>query len=209
MKEVDAFLEFSCFSYDPMNVRNLISGSSAFSKSSLYIWKLLVHILLKPILENFEHYFANMWDECSCTVVWAFSGIAIFGIGMKTDLFQSYGYCWVFQICWHIECSIASSFRIWNSSTGIPSPPLALFIVMFPKAHLTLQSWMSGSKWLITPWTVWRVWKGKEPEFSLMRTGILKPHLVARGIHYSKVLIAFGLSFLFVFWIGRARKYTF
>ena len=51
---------------------------------------------------------------------------------MKTDLFQSCGHCWVFQICWHIECSTftASSFKIWNSSTGIPSPPLALFIVM-------------------------------------------------------------------------------
>ena len=63
---------------------------------------------------------------------------------MKTDLFQSSGHCWVFQICWHIECSTftASSFRIWNSSTGILSPPLALFIAMLPKAHLTLHSYM-------------------------------------------------------------------
>ena len=76
-----------------------------------------------------------------------------FGIGMKTDFFQSHGHHWVFQICWHIECSTytASSFRIWNSSTGIPSPPLALFIVMLPKAHLTLDSRMSGSRWVITP----------------------------------------------------------
>ena len=72
---------------------------------------------------------------------------------MKTDLFWFFGHCWVFQVCWHIECSTftASSFRIWNSSAGIPSPPLALFIVMFPKAHLTLHSRMSGSRWLITP----------------------------------------------------------
>ena len=72
---------------------------------------------------------------------------------MKTDLFQSCGRCWVFQICWHIECSTftASSFRIWNSSTGIPSPPLALFVVMLPKAHLTSRSRMSGSRWVITP----------------------------------------------------------
>ena len=72
---------------------------------------------------------------------------------MKTDLFQSCGHCWVFQICWHIECSTftASSSRIWNSSTGIPSPPLALFIVMLPKAHLTSHSRMSGSRWVITP----------------------------------------------------------
>ena len=66
---------------------------------------------------------------------------------MKTDLFQSCGHCWVFHIGWHIECSTftASSFRIWNSLTGIPLPPLALFIVMLPKAHLTSQSRMSGS----------------------------------------------------------------
>ena len=72
---------------------------------------------------------------------------------MKTDLFQACGHCWVFQICWHIECNTftASSFRIWNSSTGIPSPPLAFFIVMLPKAHLTSHSRMSGSRWVITP----------------------------------------------------------
>ena len=60
---------------------------------------------------------------------------------------------WVFQICWHIECSIftASSFRIWNSSTGISSPPLTLFAVMLPKAHLTSHSRMSGYRWVITP----------------------------------------------------------
>ena len=56
--EVDVFLEFSCFFYDPMDVGNLISGSSALPKSSLNIWKFMVHLLLKPSLENFEHYFA-------------------------------------------------------------------------------------------------------------------------------------------------------
>ena len=72
---------------------------------------------------------------------------------MNTDLFQSCGHCWAFQICWHIECNTftASSFRIWNSSTEIPSPPLALFVVMLPKAHLTSHSRMSGSRWVITP----------------------------------------------------------
>ena len=72
---------------------------------------------------------------------------------MKNDLFQSCGHCWVFQICWYIECSTftASSFRIWNSSTGIPSPPLALCVVMLSKAHLTSHSRMSGSRWVITP----------------------------------------------------------
>ena len=58
--EVDVFLELSCFSDDPMDVGNLISGSSAFSKSSLNIWKFTVHVLLKSGLENFEHYFASM-----------------------------------------------------------------------------------------------------------------------------------------------------
>ena len=75
--EVDVFLKLSCFFDDPTDVGNLISGSSVFSKSSLNIWKFMVHILLKPGLENFEHYFASMWDECSCVVVWAFFGIVV------------------------------------------------------------------------------------------------------------------------------------
>ena len=70
------FLEISCFFYDPTDVGNLVSGSSAFSKSSLNIWKFMVHVLLKPGLENFEHYFTSMWDECNCVVVWTFFGIA-------------------------------------------------------------------------------------------------------------------------------------
>ena len=73
--EIDVFLELSYFFNDPVNVGNLISGSSAFSKTSLNIWKFTVHILLKPGLENFEHYFASVWDECHCVVVWAFFGI--------------------------------------------------------------------------------------------------------------------------------------
>ena len=67
--EVDVFLEFSCFFNDPPDVDNLISGSSAFSKSSFNIWKFTAHVLLKPGLENFEHYFASMPDECNCAVV--------------------------------------------------------------------------------------------------------------------------------------------
>ena len=72
---------------------------------------------------------------------------------MKTDLFLPCGHCWVFQICWHIECSIfaASSFMIWSSSAGILSPVLALFVVMLPKAYLTSLSRMSGSRWVSTP----------------------------------------------------------
>ena len=74
--EVDVFLKFPCFFYDPTNVGNLISGSSAFSKTSLNIRQFTLHILLKPGLENFEHYFTSMWDECNCAVVWALFGIA-------------------------------------------------------------------------------------------------------------------------------------
>ena len=74
--EVDIFLEFSCFFYDSMDVGNLISGSSAFSKSSLYIWKFPVHVPLKPSLMNFEHYFASVWDKCNCAIVWTFFDIA-------------------------------------------------------------------------------------------------------------------------------------
>ena len=146
------FLEFPCLFYDPMDVGNLISGSSAFSKSSLYIWKLLVHIPLKPSLKNFEHYVTNTWNEHNWMAVWAFLDIVLLWDWIKTGLFQSCGHCWVFQICWHIECSTftASSFRIWNSSTGIPSPPLALFVVMLPRAHLTSCFRLSGSRWMTT-----------------------------------------------------------
>ena len=150
--QIDVFLELSCFFHDPADVDNLISGSSAFSTTSLNIWKFTVQVLLKSGLENFEHYFTSEWDECNCEVVWTFFGIAFLGIGIKTDLSQSCGHCWVFQICWYIECStLTASFRIWNSSPGIPSPPLALFIVMLPKAHLTSHSRISGSRWVITP----------------------------------------------------------
>ena len=68
--EVDVFMEFSCFFHDPADVGNLISGSFA-SKTSLNIREFMVHVLLKPGLENFEHYFTSMWDECNCAVVWA------------------------------------------------------------------------------------------------------------------------------------------
>ena len=73
--ELDFFLELSYFFDDPTDVGNLISGSFAFSKTSLNIWKFMVHVLLKLGLENFEHYF-SVWDECNCVVLWAFFGIA-------------------------------------------------------------------------------------------------------------------------------------
>ena len=81
---------------------------------------------------------------------------------MITDLFQSWGHCWVFQICSHIECTTftTSSSRIWNnSSTGIPSPPLALFVVMLSKAYLTSHSRMSGCRWVIIPSWLSGLWR--------------------------------------------------
>ena len=74
--EVNVFLEFPCFLYDPINVGNLIFGSSAFSKSSLYIWEFSVHILFKSRLEDSEYDLASLWNECNCAVVWTIFGIA-------------------------------------------------------------------------------------------------------------------------------------
>ena len=75
--EVVVFLELTCFFDDPADVGNLISSSSTFSKSSLYIWKFLVLIMLKPILKDFENYFASMSDECNCAIDCTFFGIAL------------------------------------------------------------------------------------------------------------------------------------
>ena len=139
-----------CFFYDPVNIGNLISGSSSCSKSNLYTeisqfiycWILAWKILSITLLAC----------EMSTTVQWFEYSLALsfFGIGMKTDFFQSCGHCWVFQICWHIECSIESSFRVWNSSDWIPSHPLAFYSVMLSKACLTSHSRMSASRWVIT-----------------------------------------------------------
>ena len=75
-EDLDISMEFSCFFYDPTDFGYLISGSSAFSKSSLNIWKLSVHVPLKPNLKNYEHYFARVTNECNCVAVWTFFGTA-------------------------------------------------------------------------------------------------------------------------------------
>ena len=116
------------------------SGSSWF----MYFWSLAWRILSMSLV------------TCEMSaIVWYFEhslALPFFGVGMKTDLFQSCGHCWIFQICWHIECSTltASSFRTWSSSAGILSQLLALLAVMLPKAYLTSLSTMSGSRWVIT-----------------------------------------------------------
>ena len=124
-----------------LNLSSLNIGSSKF----MYCWSLAWRILSITLLVV-EMSAVVQWFEHS--LAWHFLGIVV-----KTDLFQSCGHWWVFQKCWHIKCNYftASSFRIWNSSTGILSPPLALFIVILPKPHWTSHSRMSGSRWMITP----------------------------------------------------------
>ena len=137
--EVDIFLVFSCFLMiqQMLVIWSLVplpflksawtSGSSQFTYCWCLVWRILSITLLVCEMSAIMRQF-----DCSLT-------FPFFGIGMKTDHFHSGGQCWVFRIGWHIECStfIASSLRTWNSSTWIPSPPLALFVVMLPKAHLT------------------------------------------------------------------------
>ena len=101
--EVDVFLELSCFVNDPADVGNLISGSSAFSKASLNIWKFIVHISLKPGLENFDHYFTTTWDDCNCSVVWAF-----FGIAFLWDWNEN----WPFPVLWPL-LSVPNLLAYW------------------------------------------------------------------------------------------------
>ena len=93
VNKAEVFLELFCFFDDPVDVGNLISLSPAFSKSSLNIWKFSVHVLVKPGLENFEHYFASVWDECDCVVVWPF-----FGIAFLWDCNEN----WPFPVLWSL-----------------------------------------------------------------------------------------------------------
>ena len=122
---------------------------------------------------------------------------------MKTDLFQSCGHCWVLQICWHNECSTftALSFKIWNISTGIPSPPLAFFGVMLPKAHLTSHSRMSGSRWVVIPLWLSGSWRSFLYSFSVYSCHLFLYHLLLLGSYYSVcycahlcMIISLGIS---------------
>ena len=124
----------SIWSLVPLNFLNpaCTSGSSQFMYGWSLAWRILSIILpafeMNAIVQYFYHSLA----------------LSFIGIGKKTDLFQSRGHCWAIQICCHNECSAfrASSFRIWSSSAGIPSPPPPLFVVMFPMA---LESVMPSS----------------------------------------------------------------
>ena len=105
VNEAHFFLEFPSFLYDPMDVGNLISGSSAFSKPSLYIWKFSVHVLLKSSLEDFEHYLATMWKEFHCTVVWTVYGIDLWDCNETWPVLVLWPLL-SFPNYWHIESII-------------------------------------------------------------------------------------------------------
>ena len=121
-----------------------------FLKSNLYIWNFSVHILLKPILEDFEHNLTSMRNECNCSVI-----RTIFGAAFLRHLNENWPFSvlWLLLSCLNLLACWVQHFRtrIWNYSAGIPSPPLTLFIVMLSNVHLTLHSRISGSRWVITP----------------------------------------------------------
>ena len=124
------------------------SGSSRFTNYWSLDWRILsITLLVCKMSVNVQY--------------WTYFALTLFGIAMKTDLFQSCGHCWVFQICWYIECSTltASSFRIWNSSAVFPSPPLALFVVMLPKESRLLQEISTTSDTQVIP-SYGRKWRG-------------------------------------------------
>ena len=143
-------------------------------------------MLLKPSLKDFECFLASKWNECNCMVVWTFFGIGLLWDWNENWLFQSSGHCWVFQICWHIQCSTltVSSCRILNSSPRNPALLLALFIVMLPKAHLTSHSRISSSMWVTTP---------------LWLSGPLRSFLYSSSMHSQSLLLLFG-SYHFCPW---------
>ena len=173
------------------NVGNLNSGSSAFSKSSLYIWKFSVHILLKPTLKDFEHTLTSIWNESNCMVIWTFFGIA---------LLWDWNENWHFPVLWPqlnfpnllaywVEHFKISPLRILSSLDGIPSPPLALFIVMLPKANLTSHSRMSRSRWVITRSRLsgsWRCFLNSSSVYS--RHLFLVPLLLSGPDHFCPLL---------------------
>ena len=91
--KLDVVLEFLCFFFVSANDDSLISGSSAFSKSRLYIWKFSFHVLLKPSLKDFDHNFASMWNNCNCVNIWTF-----FGIAFLWDWSEN----WCFPVLWSL-----------------------------------------------------------------------------------------------------------
>ena len=129
---------------------------------------------------------------------------------MKTDLFQSCGHCWVFQISWHIECRTftVSYFRIWTSSTEVPSPQPALFVVMLPKAHVTSCSGMFGSRWMITPSWFSGSWR------SFLYSSVYHCYLFLIAsvssipfLSLTVSIFAWNITFVFLFFLKRSLNF--
>ena len=176
MKQKQMFFWNSCFFDDPEDVGHLISGFSAFSKTSLNIWKFTVHILLKPGLENFKHYFTSVWDECNCAIVWAFFGIAflwdwnenwpflvlwpllsfpnLLAYWVNQDCFYS---LWVpLQIdfpCWHVMRSRAI-FEVGSLANVATIPGLypQLLALCFFSASSSEGQWSVAQSWTPPDW---------------------------------------------------------
>jgi len=184
----------------------------------LAIWSLVPLPFLNPALTLGSSWFTYCWSlawrilsitllACEMSaIVWEFEhslALPFFGIGMKTDLFQSWSHCWAFPICWHIECSTftTSSFRIWNSSWNSITSTIFVHSDAF-KAHLTSHSRMFGSRWVITPLWLSESWR------SLFYSSVYSCHLflVSSASVGSIAFLSFivpifaWLSLLVIFW---------
>jgi len=149
--EIDVSLELSCFFDDSADVGNLISDSSAFSKTSLNIWKFTVHILLKPGLENFKHYFTSMWDECNCVVVWAF-----FGIAFLWDLNEN----WPFPVLWPL-LSFPNFLAYWvqhikkKNRHYLTNKGPSRQTYGFSRSHIWMWKFDYKENWALKNWCFW------------------------------------------------------
>ena len=150
----------------------------------MYCWKLTWRILNITLLACEMIAIVRKFDR--------FLALPFFEIGMK--IFQPCDPCWVFQVCWHIECSTltTSSFRIWNSSTGIPSHSLALFIVMLLKAYLASHFRISGSRWVIIPSWLSGLWR-----FFLYSSSVYSCHLLISSASVRSIPFLFFIEPIF------------
>jgi len=116
-------------------------------------WRAVIHGVTKSQTRLSE------WTELNWTET--FLDSSFFVTGIKTDLYQSCGHCWISQTCWHIECITLTAlyFRIWNNLAGILSPPLTLLVVILPEAHLTSHSSLSSSRWVTAPSWLYGFWR--------------------------------------------------
>ena len=170
----------------------------------MYCWSLAWRMLSITLLA--------LWDECNCSVVWKFFGIAFLWDWNKN---------WCFPVLWPLlrfpdllACWVQDfhniSFRIWNSSTGILSPPLALFVVMLPKAHLTSHSKMSGSRWVTTQAWLSGSWRSFLYSFSVYFCHLLISFASVRSVPFlSSIVLIFAWNVQLVSLIFLKRSLVF